>query len=507
MSRLATALLVVFVVGVGCGGHGHDHAAHDDGDSEAATVVCTRWTDTHELFVEIDPPRPSQPARYRAHVTVLDGFRPVTEGSFAVSWFRGDAVAAEVRADRVSRAGIFALEAPGPAAGMYTLRMVYQDGARRSELDCGAIAVAEGSSPAEDPDAAALSFLKEQQWRVPFATAWAQERAMAREVELPAILETPSSDQLTLASPTGGRFFHAPKLALAAGVVLAAGTVVGFIAPTVAGDDFSRLELAVEEARLDQRRAERERQRLAPLVEQGLLPDKRLHEAEAEVATAAARLRSARRRIGSVVAAGGVGGLPIKTPRSGAIAAVWVDNGAPVAPGQPLVQLLGDGPMWARARFVSRPDHHFTGATPVALRVGGEHLELGDEATFLSPLPLVDAATQLSSWMAGLGELAGVEGAASLKPGTAAVLLVRVGAPTVRLAVPESAVTEINTHRYVFVQTEGESFHKRRVVTGARDGGFVEVLEGVRAGERVVTRGAFDIHLSAVMGTQESHRH
>jgi hypothetical protein len=33
------------------------------------------------------------------------------------------------------------------------------------------------------------------------------------------------------------------------------------------------------------------------------------------------------------------------------------------------------------------------------------------------------------------------------------------------------------------------------------------VISGVTKGERIVTRGGFDIHLAALMGTVESHRH
>ena len=42
---------------------------------------------------------------------------------------------------------------------------------------------------------------------------------------------------------------------------------------------------------------------------------------------------------------------------------------------------------------------------------------------------------------------------------------------------------------------------------GDEDGGFVAITSGDPKGERVVTRGAFDIHLAALMGTVESHRH
>jgi hypothetical protein len=35
----------------------------------------------------------------------------------------------------------------------------------------------------------------------------------------------------------------------------------------------------------------------------------------------------------------------------------------------------------------------------------------------------------------------------------------------------------------------------------------VQIVTGLEAGERIVTRGGYDIHLAALMGTIESHRH
>jgi membrane fusion protein, heavy metal efflux system len=505
MIRPLAALLAAVLL-VACHDHGHDRDGHDHGEGEGPEpIAITRWAEGHELFVELDPPRPRQPVAYHAHVTILDGFAPASSGTFTVRFLSGSEVAAEARVEGVARAGIFTPEAPAPPAGTYRLTMTYEQGPSRVTFDCGEITVADEPPAAEPANAAALSFLKEQQWTIPFATAWAEKRSMAREIELPAVIEAPAADQLTLASPTGGRFFHAEGVALAEGKVIAEGTVIGTLAPTVLGDDFSSLQGTLDETRIAEDRARRERARIAPLVKDGLLPEKRLVDVEAELAAASARLKNAQRRLARVVSPGGAGGIRIEATRAGTIAEVLVANGAPVAAGEPLLRLLGDGPLWARSRFVARPGEDFTGAAPVGFRIADRRIALGAGAELLSSQPIVDQRTQLASWTASLGAISTEP--RPLKPGMAGVLLVRLGPERERLAVPEAAVTEIDTRPYVFVQTGGESFDKRRVVLGVRDGGFVEVVEGVSPGERVVTRGAFDVHLAAVMGTVASHRH
>ena len=58
------------------------------------------------------------------------------------------------------------------------------------------------------------------------------------------------------------------------------------------------------------------------------------------------------------------------------------------------------------------------------------------------------------------------------------------------LAVPRSAVEQIEGKTVVFVQT-GEGFERRNVLTGASGGARVEIRQGLALGERVAVEGAF----------------
>jgi multidrug efflux pump subunit AcrA (membrane-fusion protein) len=61
----------------------------------------------------------------------------------------------------------------------------------------------------------------------------------------------------------------------------------------------------------------------------------------------------------------------------------------------------------------------------------------------------------------------------------------------------------------VFVQIAGERFERRFIDVDVRDRGMVGVRTGLRPGERVVTRGAYEIQLaSAAKGLPaEGHVH
>ena len=62
---------------------------------------------------------------------------------------------------------------------------------------------------------------------------------------------------------------------------------------------------------------------------------------------------------------------------------------------------------------------------------------------------------------------------------------------------------------YVFVQVGGERFARRYVEVGGREGDVIGLRSGVTIGDRVVTRGAYEVQLaSAAKGLPaEGHVH
>ncbi len=63
-------------------------------------------------------------------------------------------------------------------------------------------------------------------------------------------------------------------------------------------------------------------------------------------------------------------------------------------------------------------------------------------------------------------------------------------------AVPGSALYDDEGLDVVFVQTGGQSFAKRVVRVGPHHAGWVSILEGIEAGERIVIRGGYHVKLA-----------
>jgi membrane fusion protein, heavy metal efflux system len=70
---------------------------------------------------------------------------------------------------------------------------------------------------------------------------------------------------------------------------------------------------------------------------------------------------------------------------------------------------------------------------------------------------------------------------------------VRIPTPATRsaLAIPANAVQNVDGTTVAFVKAAGDRFEKRPLRLGQRSGDWVEVTDGLKAGDTVVTEGSF----------------
>ena len=78
-----------------------------------------------------------------------------------------------------------------------------------------------------------------------------------------------------------------------------------------------------------------------------------------------------------------------------------------------------------------------------------------------------------------------------LKPEMFAIVIVYATSTPDTLSVPLAAVQDGPVGKMIFVQREAGAFEARTVKLGTEEGDMVRVLEGVKAGEQVVTKGSF----------------
>lgn len=513
--RLAAALAAALVVSsAGCRPHDHDHD-HEEPESIQLTV----WTNGFEVFAEHLPPAAGQPTRFITHVTDLGTFEPRREGPVTFVLRQGDAVVEHPQA-APARAGIYLPDLVFPKAGEWRLSLRVPAGGTNAEVDLGAIQVHADPHAAQHatvpPPPEGVAFLKEQQWQLHTRIEPAAKRRVVERVRLPARVRArpglssavlaPVSGQL--AAPPGGA---GPRL----GSRVEAGQLLALLRPNFA-EATARLaeagaEFATAKAALEQ--AEAAYQRTRKLVAEEAKSPRELQEAELLYRSAQARYAAARGLLQTFRQATNETHpdeplvLELRAPITGVLHALAAGPGEVVAAGQNLFSVLDAETVWVEAAIpeasVDRlsPGKEALLETPGSLgqfsQLTGEGqarlVSLGlevDPVTRTVPL-IYEVPNQDARW----------------RPGQWVTLLVETARAEEALAIPDSALVAEGGRTVAFVQLAGETFEKRELKLGIRDGHWVQVRAGIQPGERVVTEGAFAIRLASVSGALPSHGH
>lgn len=507
---LACSAVACAILAVGC--RAEQQSGLQVAEEEIPARVETRWTAGYEWFVEHPLLVQGQPSEFAAHLTRLTDFRAVVAGRLEVALLDGSGMERQrVVATEVLRAGIFAPELTPEAAGEGRLVLTYHapDGTRDEVAwDVRVAASAhELVEPTTEPEA--IGFLKEQQWRIPFATVAVQPTTMRDAVVLAAVIE--SHERFTAAvAPPGPGLYQSPEPGLPGpGTHVLAGQTLGHLRPLPSvGDDWSSLAAELVTARNAATEAEHERARAERLVAAGAVPGRRLVEARSTMENALTRLAAVEARAAVLNRFGdeaASGALTLVAPISGVVSMVAVTNGEPVDAERVLFRIVDLENLVVR---VEVPELELTrlltastgGASiQVRLRPGAVRGSAESSDDWIVAGRLLDSGTQIdpATRTAPMRyELRGV--GARLRPGMSAEAQVLIGKAKQALTVPASALVDLAGVSVVYVQLGGENFEERVVRTGAVNGELVEIVAGLEPGDRVVTAGAYQVRLAAL---------
>lgn len=95
-------------------------------------------------------------------------------------------------------------------------------------------------------------------------------------------------------------------------------------------------------------------------------------------------------------------------------------------------------------------------------------------------------------------------------PGSFVEMFITAESDKMGIMLPNSAIVEEMGIYCVFVQTCVDSFEKRIITKGVTDGQHTQILNGIKAGERVVSKGAINVKLaqgSAALDPHAGHVH
>jgi len=482
------------------GGHGHGHGAGGE--------KITHFTDRTELFVEFPRLVVGEKSAFAAHLTTLPDFRALAAGKVTVRLTGGGQPDESFSIDSASQPGIFRPEAQPRHAGERELSIEVVTPAFSVTHALGPVTVypdrkAADAEPAPHDDEG-IAFTKEQQWKVDFATAEVATRPVRSAVAATGVLRARPDGEALLTAAAAGQVQPAgafPRM----GQPVKKGQLLAWLAPRLGGEtDLASLRAAADKARVEHELARQELARMENLFKDEAVPEKRVQAARAAEASARAELTAAQQRLGQLGGAGG--GIPLRAPVSGTLADVRVSAGTYVEAGAPLFHIADPSRLWLELRVPESEAARLTSPTGAAFRVAGTdagvEIVAGKNGKLVAVGGVVDATTRTVPVVFEFtpGEL-------RLPIGMAVQAQVFAGGARDAVAIPASSVLDEGGMSVVFVMTGGESFERRQVRLGARDGDWVEVLDGLTPGSRVVSRGAYLVKLASTGTAQIGHGH
>jgi cobalt-zinc-cadmium efflux system membrane fusion protein len=482
--------------------------AGEEPEVERPDQSVTVYEDGLELFMEWPALVVGEESPLVAHFTDArnpDGFVWVTEGAVTATLRYADGTEAQFVADELLRHGIFKPVVVPTRAGEATLTLALA-GPVSGTVPVGAVTVygsvdaAIAGLPEEEGGEPTVGYLKESQWKTVYATAPAEKRTLRGSVRATGELVAPTGARVALGSPATGRLEGTPLLRI--GAEVHAGDVLARVVPLGASDRASvDAELAAAQAELAlAEQAAARAQSLFPAVVSARERDAAL--SALEVAKKRLSAQWSRRQAWT----GGAGsGAEIRAPIDGKVAFVRAEPGGVVDVGAPVVDVVDAARLWLQARVFESDAPRVRGTSGAMFTVAGRaapvvvDAEHGGSALAVSPaVDPVDRTVSVLFELPNPGDLL---------PGTYADVRVFTAEVLDAVAVPSQAVVDDDGLPVVYVMEGGESFYKRRVTLGVRDGDWVQVLSGVAPEERVVSRGAYEVLLSTSAGGIPAHGH
>ena len=489
---LALGLFALTFTALGCE-KGVGAAAGES--AEPAGGAITLWTDSTELFMEHPALIVGAPDKFAVHLTDLTDFAPLRSGRIVLRFQPRDGGRPVVVAQDAPRApGIYGPSPTFTAPGLYDLTILVDSPQARDSITVPGLRVYARAADApreQAEEGGGIAFLKEQQWKTPgFRTAFAAPGLIASTFDASGTIEPAAGRFADVTAPIGG-LVDAGSVAQspAPGQRVGRGQVLAYLIASL-GEGGS----AFAQARAELREAQDEYTRARRLVEAEAAPQRRLHEAEI-------RLQAAREALAGFGGAGSGGRVAVRSPIGGVVSRRTITPGGRVDAGAPLFTVVDPSVVWLTVNVPAAQAGQVSQSAGASFQLEGGTTR-HEARRVVSVGSVIDPASRT---LPVIFEVPNQDGA--IKVGATARVQVRTGERVTGVVIPFSAALDEDGRPIAYVQPEGETFEKRELVLGAREGDRVLVRSGIKAGERVVTGAAYQVRLASLSTSVPAHGH
>ena len=330
-----------------------------------------------------------------------------------------------------------------------------------------------------------IAFSKAKAEAVGLTTETVAPRTFSSVIKTGGRIQAPQGNEQTVAATASG-IVSFSNSSITEGTAVKTGETLASISSQGLqdGDATAKARIAFDAAKREYERAER-------LVADKIISQKEFGQARAAYETARASYQG-------IAANAGAKGVNVKAGMGGYVKQLLVSQGEYVAVGQPIaviaqskgLQLRADVPESRYAQLGSIADANFKPAYD-----SGKLFRLADLQG-----RLVSASRSSSTGSAFIPVVFEFDNVGDVVPGSYAEVYLKTTPREGVLTLPISALTEEQGLYYVYVQIEPEAYVKRLVKPGQNDGERVEILDGVKPGEKVVSTGAVNVKLASASG-------
>lgn len=300
-------------------------------------------------------------------------------------------------------------------------------------------------------------------------------------------------DEQVLVAPTSGTVVYA-RGTLGEGISVRRGEPLFYIRSgvTLDGDPAVRVRSEYEAAMRDFQRAER-------LLQDRLIARRDYEAAKLRAEQAKAAYEALGHREGEA------GRIAVTAGLDGFLKSASVASGEYVAAGQPMAVIAANRRLLLRAEVSER---YFSALS----EAGSAHFRLPYSSRIYK-------MSDLNGRIVSVGTVSGAaapyvpvtfefDNAGGILAGSFVEVWLLCAERAEAITVPTSALTEEQGLYFVYLKVDAEDYKKQEVEIGQTDGTRVEILKGLRAGDEVVVRGAYQIRLASVSSiVPEGHNH
>jgi len=488
MQKISYLLISTMIVFIGCHSPKHDHAEHDH-----ASIAVTQWTEKMEVFMEYETAVIGHEIKFIIHLTTMGDFQPIRDGKVILTFLQCSGSAVNLEKDALLREGIFAPIHAFDTPGDYKFTLKY-DGPTISEtFDIGTFTVypSHESLPSEHEEHAheEISFLKEQQWKMDFATEVATIRLIKNAVHAVGEVKPRPASSAIIVSPVEGIIGFANQLIKPGQKVNKGQNLAVLLPPLTTQNSWIEIFQNYERAKTEYNRAKRLQKRNA------------ISAREMEQARRSYNLQKASFASyfgsddGMIRFDSTMQQFQVTAPIKGIVDKVKIKPGQKVDYGQTLFSIVNPEAVWlqielyagqmAKLREISGLSIHIPGASdPLILQSA--------DFNIISRGEIIDPVRRtVSLWL----EVKNPD--KDLLIGQTFNAQIYTSPSGNMLTFPRSALYEDDGKNIAFVHTSGESFEKRELIVGPEYNDYVAILSGVKSGERVVSRGGYQVKLAS----------